>query len=194
MLITSQLWRDTVTRLAAEFPEVTLEHQLVDSFAMRLVQRPAGVDVVVTENLFGDILSDEAGRARRIAGDAALGVARRRRAPASTSRSTAAHPTSPAGASPTPTGRSSPPPSCSATRWVATTWRLALEAAVDDCIDDGALSPDLGGSMGTAAIGAAVRDRVVRRLRREHGGGVSRMPVDHRREGTRVASPPGDVA
>lgn len=60
VLITSQLWRDTVTRLAGEYPEVTLEHALVDSFAMRLVQRPAGVDVVVTENLFGDILSDEA--------------------------------------------------------------------------------------------------------------------------------------
>ena len=53
VLITSQLWRDTVIRLAGEYPEVTLEHALVDSFAMRLVQRPAGVDVVVTENLFG---------------------------------------------------------------------------------------------------------------------------------------------
>src|ERR1039457_733652 len=61
VLITSQLWRDTVTRLGGEYPEVTLEHQLVDSFAMRLVQRPVSVDVVVTENLFGDILSDEAG-------------------------------------------------------------------------------------------------------------------------------------
>jgi 3-isopropylmalate dehydrogenase len=61
VLIISQLWRDAVSRLAAEFPQVALEPQLVAFFAIRLVQRPVDVDVVVTENLFSDILSNEAG-------------------------------------------------------------------------------------------------------------------------------------
>lgn len=61
VLETSRLWRRTVTRVvAAEFPDVQLEHVLVDSCAMRLVQRPASFDVIVTENMFGDILTDEA--------------------------------------------------------------------------------------------------------------------------------------
>jgi 3-isopropylmalate dehydrogenase len=61
VLETSRLWRETVTRLHAdEFPGVPLEHLLVDNAAMQLVSRPADFDVIVTENLFGDILSDEA--------------------------------------------------------------------------------------------------------------------------------------
>ena len=60
VLETSQLWRETVNRVAAEYPDVTLEHCYVDTAAMRLVSEPAGVDVLVTENMFGDILSDEA--------------------------------------------------------------------------------------------------------------------------------------
>jgi len=60
VLETSRLWRRTVTRVAADYPDVTLEHQLVDSMAMLLLTRPASYDVVVTENLFGDILTDEA--------------------------------------------------------------------------------------------------------------------------------------
>jgi 3-isopropylmalate dehydrogenase len=57
----SRLWREVVTRVAKEYPEVKLGHQYVDSAAMLLVQRPAEFDVVLTENMFGDILSDEAG-------------------------------------------------------------------------------------------------------------------------------------
>jgi 3-isopropylmalate dehydrogenase len=61
VLETSRLWRETVTRLhAEEFPDVPLEHLLVDNAAMQLVSRPSDFDVIVTENLFGDILSDEA--------------------------------------------------------------------------------------------------------------------------------------
>ena len=60
VLETSRLWRSTVTRIAHEFPDVTLEHQLVDSMAMLLLTRPSAYDVIVTENLFGDILTDEA--------------------------------------------------------------------------------------------------------------------------------------
>jgi 3-isopropylmalate dehydrogenase len=57
---TSRLWRETVTKLAPEYPEIELDHLLVDNAAMQLVSRPADFDVIVTENLFGDILSDEA--------------------------------------------------------------------------------------------------------------------------------------
>jgi len=60
VLETSRLWRSTVQRVAAEYPDVKLEHQLVDSMAMLLLTQPNRYDVVVTENLFGDILSDEA--------------------------------------------------------------------------------------------------------------------------------------
>ena len=61
VLETSRLWRETVTRVGAEeFPDVALDHLLVDNAAMQLVSRPAEFDVIVTENLFGDILSDEA--------------------------------------------------------------------------------------------------------------------------------------
>lgn len=59
VLEVSQLWRATVTEVAKDFPDVTLEHQLVDSMAMLLMTSPRNYDVVLTENLFGDILSDE---------------------------------------------------------------------------------------------------------------------------------------
>lgn len=60
VLETSRLWRSTADRVARDYPDVTLEHQLVDSMAMRLLTEPSHFDVVVTENLFGDILTDEA--------------------------------------------------------------------------------------------------------------------------------------
>jgi 3-isopropylmalate dehydrogenase len=60
ILETSRLWRETVDRVAAEHPDTELEHLLVDNAAMQLVARPADFDVILTENLFGDILSDEA--------------------------------------------------------------------------------------------------------------------------------------
>jgi len=60
VLVVSQLWRDVVTRVGRDYPDVTLEHVLVDNCAMALVQRPTHFDTIVTENTFGDILSDEA--------------------------------------------------------------------------------------------------------------------------------------
>ena len=57
---TSRLWREVVTRVQAEeFPQVQLEHALVDSMAMHLIRKPRDYDVILTENMFGDILSDE---------------------------------------------------------------------------------------------------------------------------------------
>ncbi len=61
VLEVSQLWRAAVIEVAADFPDITLEHQLVDSMAMHIMNTPRNFDVVLTENLFGDILSDEAG-------------------------------------------------------------------------------------------------------------------------------------
>lgn len=61
VLEVSQLWRATVTEVAQEYKDVTLEHQYVDACAMHLMNTPRNFDVVLTENLFGDILSDESG-------------------------------------------------------------------------------------------------------------------------------------
>ena len=61
ILETSRLWRRTVDTVATEYPDVTVEHLLVDNAAMQLVRAPKSFDVMLTENLFGDILSDEAG-------------------------------------------------------------------------------------------------------------------------------------
>ena len=60
VLSSSELWRRIVTELASEYPDVELEHLLVDACAMELVRAPRRFDVIVTENMFGDILSDEA--------------------------------------------------------------------------------------------------------------------------------------
>ena len=60
VLETSQLWRDTVINIAKDYPDVTLEHMYVDNAAMQLVRAPKALDVVLTGNIFGDILSDEA--------------------------------------------------------------------------------------------------------------------------------------
>ncbi len=60
VLESSRLWRQVATQVGRENPDVMLEHQLVDSAAMKLITAPASMDVVVTENMFGDILTDEA--------------------------------------------------------------------------------------------------------------------------------------
>jgi 3-isopropylmalate dehydrogenase len=60
VLSSSRLWRRIADRVAADYPDITLEHLLVDSCAMHLIRRPSTFDVIVTENMFGDILTDEA--------------------------------------------------------------------------------------------------------------------------------------
>jgi len=60
VLETSRLWRQIAIEISSQYPDVILEHVLVDTAAMRLVSRPASFDVLVTENMFGDILTDEA--------------------------------------------------------------------------------------------------------------------------------------
>lgn len=60
VLETSRLWREVVTRVAQQYPDVALQHVLVDNAAMQLIRNPRQFDVILTENMFGDILSDEA--------------------------------------------------------------------------------------------------------------------------------------
>lgn len=60
VLETSQVWRDRMIRVGAEYPDVELSHMYVDTATMQLVRAPASFDVIVTGNMFGDILSDEA--------------------------------------------------------------------------------------------------------------------------------------
>ncbi len=60
VLESSKLWRKTAEEVAKEFPDVKLEHMLVDNAAMQLIYAPGQFDIIVTENMFGDILSDEA--------------------------------------------------------------------------------------------------------------------------------------
>ncbi len=155
VLATSQLWRETVSQVAAEFPDVTLEHALVDSFAMRLMQQPRDIDVVVTENLFGDILSDEAAVLAGSLGllpSASLGVAE-------PGLYEPVH-----GSAPEIAGMDRANP-YGAILSVALMLRhsldrpdlaAAVEAAVDDCIAAGTLTADLGGAAATGEVGAAV--------------------------------------
>lgn len=80
VLATSRLWRATVNEVHKDYPDVTLEHVLVDAMAMHLIQHPSRFDVMVTENLFGDILSDEASviaGSIGLLGSASLGVGTR---------------------------------------------------------------------------------------------------------------------
>ncbi len=163
VLITSQLWRDTVTALATEYPEVKLEHRLVDSFAMDLVRAPAAIDVVVTENLFGDILSDEASV---LAGSLGLLPS----ASLGSGRAALYEPIH--GSAPDIAGKNVADP-YAAILSVALLLRhslqrddlaRAVEVAVDDCINEDVLGPDLGGTLGTREIGDAVRRELAARL------------------------------
>jgi 3-isopropylmalate dehydrogenase len=163
VLITSQLWREIVTGLATEYPDVALTHELVDSFAMRLVREPATVDVVVAENLFGDILSDEAAVLAGSLGllpSASLGA----------SDQGLYEPIH--GSAPRLAGQGIANPYGTILS-VAMLLRhslhrndlaVAIEAAVDVCIAEDVLPPDLGGTSGTEAVAAAVARETVRQL------------------------------
>ncbi len=163
VLITSQLWREVVSALAAEYPDVTLTHELVDSFAMRLVREPATVDVVVAENLFGDILSDEAAVLAGSLGllpSASLGA----------SDQGLYEPIH--GSAPSLAGRGIANPYGTILS-VAMLLRhslhrddlaAAIESAVDVCIAEDVLTADLGGVAGTDDVADAVAREALRHL------------------------------
>ena len=159
VLETSRLWREVVTEEARVFPEVEVEHLLVDTCAMRLVRSPRSFDVIVTENMFGDILSDEAaavvgslgllpsaslverhpflyepihGSAPDIAGTGTVDPIGAIRSVAMMLRHSFAHPDAAA----------------------------AVEDAVGQAIRRGVRTPDLGGTARTQEVGDAVRSAV----------------------------------
>ena len=156
VLVSSQLWREVVNEVAVEFPGVDLEHQLVDSCAMRLVREPRAFDVVVTENMFGDILTDEAAMLSGSLGmlpSASLGDS-------GPGLYEPIH-----GSAPDIAGRGLANP-LGAILSVAMMLRLSLdlpdlaaavENAVDATIRAGVLTADLGGAASTAEVGKSVR-------------------------------------
>jgi 3-isopropylmalate dehydrogenase len=155
VLETSRLWRSTVQRLATDYPDVKVEHQLVDSMAMLLLTRPSAYDVVVTENLFGDILTDEAAALAGSLGllpSASLGDGRR-------GLYEPIHGSAPDIAG---TGAANPVGAILSAALLLRhslqleTEALAIEAAVDPVLRDGPRSRDIGGTAGTDAVVAAV--------------------------------------
>ncbi|MDQ2961286.1 MAG: 3-isopropylmalate dehydrogenase [Candidatus Dormibacteraeota bacterium] len=157
VLTSSRLWREVVSSLAADYPEVTLEHALVDSFALRLVQRPRDLDVVLAENLFGDILSDEAA-----ALSGSIGLLPSASLPAAGRGPAIYEPVH--GSAPDIAGRGVANP-IGAILSVALMLEHSLDqaaaaaavrVAVDGVIAAGILTPDLGGSAGTQDVADAV--------------------------------------
>ncbi len=155
VLETSRLWRSTVQRVAADYPDVKVEHQLVDSMAMLLLTQPSRYDVVVTENLFGDILTDEAAALAGSLGllpSASLGDGTR-------GLYEPIH-----GSAPDIAGQGvANPVGAILSTALLLRYSLALEeeaqaveAAVQEVLQHGPRSRDLGGSAGTAAVRDAV--------------------------------------
>ncbi|HEY8548617.1 MAG TPA: 3-isopropylmalate dehydrogenase [Vicinamibacterales bacterium] len=162
VLESSQLWRATVSRVAAEYPDVTLEHQYVDACAMNLALDPRRFDVIVTENLFGDILSDEAGAFAGSLGmlpSASLGAGPGLYEPVH-------------GSAPTLAGKDAANP-IGTIASVALLLRhsagreeaaAAIEAAIAAALDDGCRTPDIAAPGETvltcSAMGRAIAERV----------------------------------
>ena len=164
VLETSQLWRDVVIEVAAEYPEVALGHMYVDNAAMQVVSHPERFGVVLTGNLFGDILSDLASAAVGSIGllpSASLGER-------ATDHGTFGLYEPIHGSAPDIAGQGKANPMAtilSAAMMLRHSFgreaeAARIEAAVAKTLADGILGGDLGGSHGTAAIGAAVRERL----------------------------------
>ena len=164
VLETSQLWRDVVIEVSADYPDVTLDHLYVDNAAMQLVRNPGQFDTIVTGNLFGDILSDQASMCV-----GSIGLL----ASASLGERTTAHGTfglyEPIhGSAPDIAGQDKANP-LAAILSLAMLLRHSLgleaqaarvEGAVAKALAEGARGGDLGGTLGTGAIGAAVVERL----------------------------------
>jgi 3-isopropylmalate dehydrogenase len=162
VLETSRLWREVVSRVAEEFPDVTLEHVLVDTCAMQLVQNPTRFDVILTENTFGDILSDEAAA---VVGSIGL-------LPSASLGDRPPFLYEPVhGSAPDIAGRGVANPLgtiLSAALMLRYSFGLeeearAVEGAVREVVREGVVTPDLGGRAGTEEVGTAVAQRVLRR-------------------------------
>lgn len=155
VLETSQLWRDVVIEVAAEYPEVELSHMYVDNAAMQLVKNPGQFDVIVTGNLFGDILSDQASMCV-----GSIGLL----ASASLSEGTFGLYEPIHGSAPDIAGKGLANPMAtilSAAMLLRHSYQMEaeasrIEAAVARALADGVRGGDLGGNAGTREIGDAV--------------------------------------
>ena len=158
VLATSRLWRAAVNDVARDFPEVKLDHVLVDAMAMKLVQAPGAFDVILTENMFGDILSDEASV---IAGS--IGLSPSASIGGAVGLYEPIH-----GSAPDIAGedRANPVGAILSAAMMcrhsldAEETALFIERAVESAIADGARTRDIGGDLGCAAMGEAVAARV----------------------------------
>ena len=157
VLETSQLWRDVVSEIGADYPEVTLIHMYADNAAMQLVRNPGQFDVMVTGNMFGDILSDQASMCAGSIG--MLPSAALRQWSGDTCLYELIH-----GSAPDIAGQGKANP-CAAILSAAMLLRHSLEmpepadrieAAVAKAIVGGARTPDLGGTLSTSGMGDAV--------------------------------------
>jgi 3-isopropylmalate dehydrogenase len=164
VLVTSRFWRDVVMEVAPDYPDVELEHVLVDTAAMLFVRTPRSFDVVVTENMFGDILTDEAAMLTGSMGmlpSASLGE------PGNPGLYEPIH-----GSAPDIAGQGKANPLGSilcVAMMLRSSLQLpeiagAVEAAVDEVIDAGILTPDLGGSASTNEVADAVLSALAQRL------------------------------
>ena len=160
VLETSQLWRDVILEVAKDYPEVALEHMYVDNAAMQLVRAPGKFDVVVTGNLFGDILSDQASMCVGSIGLlASASLGERQTQYGTFGLYEPIH-----GSAPDIAGKGLANPMAtilSAAMLLRHSLGLAdaadrIEAAVAAVLADGVLGGDLGGTAGTAEIGDAV--------------------------------------
>ncbi|MEZ6022131.1 MAG: 3-isopropylmalate dehydrogenase [Hyphomonadaceae bacterium] len=167
VLETSRLWREVVTRVHADYADVKLEHALVDSTAMQLIRQPRAFDVILTENMFGDILSDEAsvlGGSIGMAPSASLGES-------GLGLFEPVH-----GSAPDIAGRDL----CNPIGAILSAGLLlryglklhdeadAVEAAVERVIEAGVRTTDLGGDMGCRAMGECIADEVLRSVSLSH--------------------------
>lgn len=164
VLETSQLWRDVVIEVAAEYSDVTLDHMYVDNAAMQLVRAPGAFDVVLTGNLFGDILSDQASMCVGSIGLlASASLGERQTAHGTFGLYEPIH-----GSAPDIAGRGMANPMAailSAAMMLRHSFgreadAARIEGAVARALADGVRGGDLGGSAGTAAIGDAVLERL----------------------------------
>ncbi len=171
VLMTSRLWREVTEEVAKDFPAVTLEHILVDSAAMALIRAPKSFDVIVTENTFGDILTDEASVLAGSLGmlpSASLNGKPPERAGSPALRFGFYEPIH--GTAPDIAGRGIANPLgmiLSAAMMLRTSFGLddaagAVESAVNAMLNSGIRTPDLGGKIGTTEIGNRVADGVRR--------------------------------
>jgi len=159
VLETSQVWRDVVIEVAAEYPEVELTHMYVDNAAMQLVRNPVQFDVIVTGNLFGDILSDQASMCV-----GSIGLL----ASASLSEGKQGLYEPIHGSAPDIAGKGLANPMAtvlSAAMLLRHSLGLEaeaarIEAAVAKALADGVRGGDLGGNLGTVAIGDAIVERL----------------------------------